>query len=209
MNKNLLATAGMLCSLWISGAAMANGEKASTPAAATTDAAAAKDAMMAEMMKYGNPGPQHEKLKAMVGTWNAVVKSWTGGPEPVVTKGVMKNSMMFGGRFLESHYKGTYDGKPFEGLGLTGYDLKKNQLISFWADDMSTTWMTTTGGMSEDGKELTGTSTIDGMDGKPMAVRTVTRIESPAKHVYTMFGTMNGQEVPMVEITYDLATSKK
>jgi hypothetical protein len=207
MNKNLLATAGVLCGLLIAGAAMADGEKAATPAAATD--AAAKEAMMAEMMKYANPGPQHEMLKPMVGTWNAVVKSWTGGPEPTVNKGVMKNSMMLGGRYLESRYKGTYDGKPFEGYGLTGYDLKKNQLISFWIDDMSTSWMTTSGGISADGKELTGTGTVDGMDGKPMAVRTVTKIEGPAKHVYTMYGTMNGQEMPMMEITYDLATNKK
>jgi hypothetical protein len=202
MNKNLLATA--LCCLLLAGVACADGVKADAP-----KADAPHDAMMADMMKYGNPGPQHEKLKAMVGTWNATVKSWTGGPEPVVTKGLMKNSMILGGRFLESRYSGTYDGKPFEGLGLTGYDLKKNQLISLWADGGSTSWSTMTGGISEDGKELTSSSTIDGMDGKPMAVRAVTKIESPTKHVYTMYGTMNGQEMPMVEITYDLATGKK
>ena len=84
---------------------------------------------------------QHALLKSMVGTWNATVKQWTGGPEPTVTKGTMKNEMMFGGRYLESKYKGVYEGKPFEGYGLTGYDTRRNQLISFWVDDMSTSWM--------------------------------------------------------------------
>jgi hypothetical protein len=165
--------------------------------------------MTADMMKYANPVAQHDLLKPMVGTWNATVKQWTGGPEPTVTKGTMKNALIFGGRYLESKYKGIYEGKPFEGYGLTGYDTRRNQLISFWMDDMSTAWMTSNGTISADGKEMVTTGTMDGMDGKPMTVRSVTKIETPSKHVYTMFGTMNGQEMPFMEITYDLATNKK
>jgi hypothetical protein len=163
----------------------------------------AMEAQMAEMMKYANPGPQHEKLKAMVGTWDATVKSWMGTPEPTVSKGVMKNEMTLGGRLLESSYKGEWAGAPFDGFGLTGYDLKENKLKSLWTDTMSTAWMVMDGSISADGKELTSTGSIDGMDGKPMAVRTVTKIESNDKHVYTMFGTMNGQEMPVMEITYN------
>ena len=163
----------------------------------------ALDAQMAEMMKYATPGPQHEKLKAMVGTWDATVKSWMGTPEPTVSKGVMKNEMTLGGRLLESSYKGEWAGAPFDGFGLTGYDLKENKLKSLWTDTMSTAWMVMDGSISADGKELSSNGTIDGMDGKPMAVRTVTKIESNDKHVYTMFGTMNGQEMPVMEITYN------
>jgi hypothetical protein len=200
MSKNLLvlATAGLL----LAGAAFADDVKAVTPDNA-------KDAMMADMMKYANPGPQHAILKAMVGTWNATTKSWAGGAEPTVNKGVMKNEMTLGGRYLESKYKGTYDGKPFEGYGLTGYDTKRDQLISLWMDSMSTSWSAMSGAISADGKEMTSSGTMDGTDGKPMPVRTVTRIESPSKHVFTMYGSFNGQEMPMMEITYDLATNKK
>jgi len=163
----------------------------------------AMEAQMAEMMKYANPGPQHEKLKAMVGTWDATVKSWMGTPEPTVSKGVMKNEMTLGGRLLESSYKGEWAGQPFDGFGLTGYDLKENKLKSLWTDTMSTAWMVMDGSISADGKELSSAGTMDGMDGKPMAVRTVTKIESNDKHVYTMYGTMNGQEMPVMEITYN------
>lgn len=163
----------------------------------------ALDAQMAEMMKYATPGPQHEKLKAMVGTWDATVKSWMGTPEPTVSKGVMKNEMTLGGRLLESEYKGEWAGQPFDGFGLTGYDLKAGKLKSLWTDTMSTAWMVMDGDISADGKELTSTGTMDGMDGKPMAVRTVTKIESADKHVYTMYGTMAGKEMPVMEITYD------
>src|SRR5262245_27132454 len=80
----------------------------------------AMDPAMAEMMKYATPGPQHAQLKAMVGTWDATVKSWMGTPEPTVSKGVMKNEMTLGGRLLESSYKGEWAGAPFDGFGLTG-----------------------------------------------------------------------------------------
>jgi hypothetical protein len=164
--------------------------------------AADVDAQMAEMMKYATPGPQHEQLKTMVGTWNATVKSWTGTPEPTVSKGVMKSQMTLGGRLLESDYKGEWAGQPFDGFGLTGYDLKEGKLKSFWTDTMSTAWMVMDGDVSADGKELTSSGTMDGMDGKPMPVRTVTKIESADKHVYTMYGTVAGQEMPIMEITY-------
>lgn len=200
-NLRALAVAGAFCCVAGVAAADSHMDKPKTDAA--------HDAMTADMMKYSQPVAQHAQLKSMVGTWNATVKQWTGGPEPTVTKGVMKNEMTLGGRYLESKFKGTFEGKPMAGYGLTGYDTRRNQLVSFWVDDMSTTWMTTSGGISADGKELSGAGTIDGMDGKPMTIRTVTKIESPARHVYTMFGTMNGQEMPFMEITYDLATSKK
>ena len=163
---------------------------------------AATEAQMAEMMKYANPGPQHEKLKAMVGTWDATIKTWTGAPEPMVSTGVMKNEMMLGGRLLQSEYKGKWMDQPFDGYGLTGYDLKAGKLKSFWTDTMSTSWMVFDGAMSADGKELTSTGTMDGMDGNPMPVRTVTKIEGADKHVYSMYGQVAGKEMPVMEITY-------
>jgi len=162
----------------------------------------ATDAAMAEMMKYANPGPKHALLKPMAGTWDAVVKSWVGPGDPVTSKGVMKNEMTLGGRYLESKYKGEFQGAPFDGYGLTGYDIKAGKLISLWTDTMSTTWMTSSGDFSADGKEIVTTGTMDGPDGKPMAVRMVTRLDSPDKHVYTMYGQANGQEAPVMEITY-------
>lgn len=163
----------------------------------------ATEAQMAEMMKYANPGPQHEKLKAMVGTWDATVKSWTGSPEPMVSTGTMKNEMMLGGRLLESKFSGKWMDQSFDGYGLTGYDIKAGKLKSFWTDTMSTAWMVFDGGMSADGMELTSAGTMDGMDGKPMQVRTVTKVEGADKHVYTMYGQVQGKEMPMMEITYN------
>ena len=43
---------------------------------------------------------------------------------------------------------------------------------------------------------------MDGMDGKPMSVRTLTKIEGADKHVYSMYGQIAGKEMPVMEITY-------
>ena len=188
--KTLIA---LVLSCLVASAAFADSEK--KPDAAT-------EAQMAEMMKYATPGPQHEKLKAMVGTWDATIKTWTGAPEPMVSTGVMKNEMMLGGRLLQSEYKGKWMDQPFDGYGLTGYDLKAGKLKSFWTDTMSTSWMVMDGDISADGKELTSTGTMDGMDGNPMPVRTVTKIEGADKHVYSMYGQIAGKEMPVMEITY-------
>jgi hypothetical protein len=59
------------------------------PAAAKSDPA--RDAMMAEMMKAGAPGPAHQKLQAMEGRWKAAGKSWLGPGEPTLSEGTAEN----------------------------------------------------------------------------------------------------------------------
>ncbi len=171
-------------------------------AAATSQGDAAHQAAMAEMMKYANPGKPHEQLKAMEGTWAAVVKSWTGPGEPLVSKGTMVNKMILGGRYLEGRYAGNFMDQPFEGYSLTGYDMKKNELISLWIDNLSTTWMAQNGNLSADGKELVVKGTADGPDGKPSEFKSVTKVVDANKHVFTMTTMMEGKEMPMMEITY-------
>jgi hypothetical protein len=155
-----------------------------------------------EWLKDAQPGKPHEALKPMVGRFKAVVKTWTGPGDPIVSEGVMENAMILGGRYLEGRYQGSFNGQPMEGISLTGYDMKKGELVSLWLDNMSTTWMAQTGALSDDGSTMTVHGTVDGPDGRPMPVKSVTRIVDANQHVSTMSGTMNGQAVPMMEITY-------
>src|SRR5262245_34685277 len=62
-------------------------EKAAAPAKAPT-----QEEMMAMMAKYSTPGPEHEKLKAMEGEFDAEV-SMQMAPDapPMTSKGKMKN----------------------------------------------------------------------------------------------------------------------
>jgi hypothetical protein len=177
-------------------------EPAGKPAKPEVTTGAADDAMMAEMMKYASPGPGHEKLKAMEGKWKTVSKMWLAPGEPTVTEGSSENRLILGGRYLEQRYQGTFMGQPFEGYGLTGYDNKKSVYTTLWVDNTSTEMMTGEGEMDAAGKELVFRSMGAGPDGRPMETKSVTRIVDPNRHVFSMYGMVDGKEQLMMEITY-------
>ena len=175
------------------------------PAAKTGEAVktdAEHDIMMAEMMKFAAPSEAHEGLKKMVGTWKAVTKSWFAPGDPVVSEGVSENRAILGGRFIESEYKGSMFGQPFEGFGLTGYDNRKQIYNSFWIDNYTTSMMLASGKMDDEKKTLTFSASMDGPDGKPMETRMVTKIVDDNTHVFSMYGMAQGKEQLMMEITY-------
>lgn len=180
---------------------------AATPAAKPDAAAAAKQQKeMEDMMKLAMPGAQHEKLKACVGTWNATVKSFMGGPEPQVSRGVAEMQMVLGGRYLEQKYKGTFMNQPFEGQGLTGFDNQRNVYQSVWVDNISTWMMVSEGNMDDASKAIEMKANAMGMDGKPTQMRTEMKFVDPSTIVFSMFGDMGGKEAMMMEITYKKAS---
>ncbi|MGH7725661.1 MAG: DUF1579 domain-containing protein [Candidatus Eiseniibacteriota bacterium] len=205
---------GVLCLALTAGGALADTQSDKDKAAAAAKQTAqtppamdaAMQAQMAEMVKLGTPGKPHEQLKAMEGTWNADVKSWMGPGEPTVSKGTMVNKMILGGRFLESRYSGKFLDQTFDGVGLTGYDNKKNEIITLWLDSMGTSWMMQNGKWSADGKEIQVSGTADGFDGKPTTFTSTTKVVDNNKHVYTMSTMMGGKDTPVMEITYTRAS---
>lgn len=180
-------------------------DKAKTATAATPATDAGHDAMMAKMMKNAAPGPEHKSLAAMVGSWKATIKMWSGPGEPQVSEGTSVNTMKFGDRCLEGRFKGTFLGAPMEGLSLMGFDNGKKEYWSFWTDDMSTSSMAQTGTGSADGKSIVLKCMVDGPDGKPVEGVSTTTVMDTDRHVYTMATRMGDQLVPMMEITYTRA----
>lgn len=157
---------------------------------------------MEQMEKLAQPGANHDKLKAMAGSWKATVKTFMGGPQPMTSEGNSQNEMVLGGRYLEQRFKGTFMGKPFEGIGYTGYDNQTGVFQSVWMDNSSTWMMTSSGTMDDATKTMSLKGMATGMDGKPMEMRTQLKWADPSTMVFTMYGNMGGQEAPMMEITY-------
>ncbi len=207
-----LRTAALVCTAvalaaFVRVAAADDASKSKTTTTTTTTSTtmtpeAKQQAMMAEMMKLGTPGPVHAALKSQVGTWNATVTSWDMGPQPVTSTGTETRQMILGDRYLETHFTGTFMGQPYEGWGITGFDNKTKQLTNVWADNMSTAWMTLQGTVSPDNKMMTCTGSVPGQDGKPMAIHTETKMDSDTQNTYTMFGKMNGKDAKLMEIVY-------
>ncbi len=119
---------------------------ASTPVARAQQAQGQQPAMSAEqraMMetwaKAMAVGENHQRLARMAGDWDMTTKAWMApGQPPTESKGTVTNTMLLGGRVLQSQQRGVMMGQPFEGVGLTGYDNVTGRHWTTWLDNMST-----------------------------------------------------------------------
>ena len=85
------------------------------------------------VLGQSSPGPEHEALKKLEGTWNAKIKM--GEDE---SAGTMTYKMECGGLWLTSDFRGEFGGQKFQGRGVDGYDQEKKKYVSVWVDSMST-----------------------------------------------------------------------
>lgn len=165
-----------------------------------------QQAQMEAWMKAGTPGAMHKALDPMIGSWTVKATSWeTPGGPPQAGAGVAEDSWVLGGRFVKEDFQGEFGGMKFQGLGYTGYDNVAKKYVGTWMDTMGTMVMVMRGTADPSGKVLTLTSTItDVMTGKPMKVRSVTRIVDANTHVMEMYGPdrSSGKEFKMMEIVY-------
>jgi len=159
--------------------------------------------MMAAYAKYANPGPEHEFLKSMVGSWKAVTKAWMSPGEPQVSEGTSTRTLILGGRFVMDEFKSTFMDQPFEGFGTTGYDLGKKEYVGTWSDTMGTGILMSRGKMDPSGKVMTMTGSYDDpVNGEKKTMREITKIVSPNQHVFEIWENQGGKDVKIMEITY-------
>ena len=164
------------------------------------------DEMMAQWMKVAAPGENHERLKALAGSWKTTVKSWEGPGDPQVSEGTCESMLMMDGRYIKEECSGNMGGMPFSGMGVTGYDNQKKKFVGTWIDNMGTGIMTSEGTWDAAKKTMTFHSKMpDMMDmasGKMVPIRMTTKIVDNNTHVFTMFENRGGKETKSMEITY-------
>lgn len=161
------------------------------------------EAMMAEMAKYMNPGPQHKALEPLVGKWSYTSKMWMGPGEPQAYSGKAERKWILGGRFVLGTFSGDFGGQPFEGLQITGYDLRTNEYVDLWIDSMGTGFMLGNGGtMDAATKTLALNSSYDMPDLGPLKYKMITKVIDNDHHVFTMMKVMDGEDHKEMEITY-------
>jgi len=124
-------------------------------------------AIAAEPEGPPKPGPEHEMLKKLEGTWTADIKaSMAPGQPPTESKGTMTYKMVCGGLWLSSEFEGEFGGTKFQGRGLDTYDASKKKYTMVWVDSMATTPMIGEGTYDKDSKTMTYLSDYPGPDGK-------------------------------------------
>ena len=173
--------------------------------AAGQDMSAQDQKMMEQMMKYGTPGKNHELFKLYAGMWDVDISMWQNpGAPPMMSKGTMKNEMIFDGRYLKCDFQGEMSGMKVGGLEVIGYDLFKNMYTTFWIDSWSTSFVVTTGMLDGTGKVLTETGMFPDMmtDGKTMQkVKNVTTFLADGKYKFEMFMVgPDGREMKSMEL---------
>ena len=78
-----------------------------------------------EMPAWAKKGKEHESLKKLEGTWDAMVM---GSP------GKATNALILGGGFLEQKFEMQMPGMAFEGRMILGYDTVDKEWVAIWID---------------------------------------------------------------------------
>ena len=206
MKTRLLLCAALLVAAC--GTAMAQeSSKARAGSHATMKQPMDPKAMEEMMMKLASPGPNHERLKKLVGEWNLTVK-WTMDPSQPMqeTKSTSVVTSLMDGRYCQELSTGDMMGKPFNGMGITGYDNVLNKYVSIWLDNMGTGIMTSEGTADASGNVVNWTGqSSDPMTGKLAKFRLVTRFVDDDHHVFEMYAKSpdGKKEFKTMEITYE------
>lgn len=103
---------------------------------------------------YGAPNEEHKFLARRVGQWEAETEMWrVPGAPPETSAAEASFEMIMDGRYLLGFFEGEFNGKAFEGAGLSGYDRIKNKHFGMWIDSWSTMMMISEG--DREGKTIT------------------------------------------------------
>jgi len=153
------------------------------------------------------PTAEHKALAKDVGTWDATIKSWMGGPdsEPTVSQGVEVAKLMPGGLWLQTEFDGKFGDQEFHGCGQTGYDTKKGKYVGTWVDTMTTEIMMMEGEYDAASRTVTFYAKGTGPSGKAYDSKMTSKHEGDDTRVFTMSmksDDTKGEYVKVMEITY-------
>jgi hypothetical protein len=118
---------------------------------------------------FPKPGPEHEALKKMEGTWDARLTL----PGNLKGTGTMTCKMECGGLWLARDLNANLGGLKLQTKCLDGYDPIKKKHISVQFDSMTTVPMTLQGDYDPATKTLTQTGETRDFDGSPEQVKSV------------------------------------
>lgn len=156
---------------------------------------AALTAPAVQAQESPKPGPEHDVLKKLAGTWDATMKF--GGAE---SKGTMTYKVDLGGLWLTSAFEGEFAGAKFSGKGFDSYDAAKKKYVGVWADSMTTSPLIMEGTYNAAKKAMTMTGDGTGPDGKPVKFKSVTTWKDDDNVTFDMY--TGDEKAPGFTIVY-------
>ena len=204
--RSMLFSVLVVCGTMMGAAAVWGQDKGKPEEAKAQPDSAQAQAMMQRMMEMATPGPQHKHLEKMAGKWAVSTRMWSNGPTapPTESQGTSEMKMIFGGRYLLEEVKGDFNGMPFEGMEIEGYDNSKKEHFIFWIDNMGTMMLIGTGSADSTGKVLTYQSIYDdpATGEKNKKMKQVVRVVSDDELAYEMYDVQQGKEIKTMEMSY-------
>lgn len=157
-------------------------------------------------MKPPSPNEKHELLKPFEGTFRATVSIFMGGPEPMVTTGIMVSEFVVDGLYLQQVYTGDPVEGPFpsfNGRGFWGYNFVTSKYEGFWIDNASSIMQREDGTVDDTGKIWEMLSEINHPQQGTTQKRTVIRLIDNDHHEAECFMTLpNGENFKSMELKY-------
>lgn len=154
-----------------------------TGAQPPADAARSRDPQ-ASYEPRSAPGQGQQYLARMAGDWD-VQKTFhrRDGGEPATTPGTCRQTMIHGGRFLQSDF--TFDNAegPSTGTGVIGFDPQSGRFTSFWVDSRSTRTSIRQSEGTFDGERVVLWSRTLGEDGAARRSRTESRVSADGQRI--------------------------
>lgn len=148
--------------------------------------------------EFPKPGPEHQKIKELEGTWDAVMEF--GGQKSKATA-IYKS--ICGGMWMQSDFEGDFGGIKFQGHGLDGYNLHKKKYVGVWVDSMETAPLNFEGDYDPKSKLLVMTGESVGRDGKPQKFKNTTEMKDKDHFTFKMYMVQpDGKEVLAFSIDY-------
>lgn len=132
--------------------------------------------------EFPQPGPEHERLKELVGEWDAVMEM--GGQK---SKATAVYRPICGGMWIESDFEGNLGGMKFQGRGLSGYDLRKKRYVGVWVQSVESAPMVFEGDYDAEKKLMVMTGTSFSPEGEPQKFKTTTHTKDKDHFTFKMF----------------------
>jgi hypothetical protein len=153
------------------------------------------------------PNPKHEEheaLAALAGTWEFVMKNEAmpgvpGMEEATESKGTERAELCCNGLWLKSQFDSVWQGEPFQGVWLAGYDPFKKKYVSIWVSSSPEEPGAATMDGAYDAKTKTWTWSGTTPHGEMRSVLTLRNADQTVETCYMK--SPDGKEAKCMEIT--------
>lgn len=161
--------------------------------------------MMEAMQRMGEVRAEHKQLDVFTGDWKATTTMWMDPKAPPQkTEGKTHTESKFGGRYIEMHYDGTFEGQAFSGEGFIGFDNLKGKFFNTWIDSMSTGFWLAWGTYDAAANSYTFHGSMDDpmTPSTQVKVREVVHVVDPKHYTFEWYETHKGKEAKTMQIDY-------